>query len=104
MNLIDDITLNGESDTRYMRFGPYKNFSVKACYYAMNYGGVMVLRNRDVWNSLALGWLTLHNRINTRERLSMKGIILESLCPFGCQCDENLTHLLFSYLHSNFIW
>jgi hypothetical protein len=48
MNLIDDITLNGESDTRYMRFGPYKNFSVKACYYAMNYGGVMVLQTSGI--------------------------------------------------------
>jgi hypothetical protein len=49
MNLIDDITLNGEPDTRYMRFGPYKNFLVKACYYTMNYGWV---GNTDIWNSL----------------------------------------------------
>jgi hypothetical protein len=26
------------------------------------------------------------------------------MCPFGCQCDENLTHLLFFCPHSNFIW
>jgi hypothetical protein len=101
MNLIEDITLNGEPNTQYMRFGPHKNFSVKACYYAMNYGGVTVLGNTDIWNSLApkkrnfFAWLALHNRINTRQRLSRKGIISESTSPFGCQCDENLTHLLF---------
>jgi hypothetical protein len=43
--MISDISLNGEVDTRSMRFGPYKNFSVKACYYAMNYEGVIVLGN-----------------------------------------------------------
>jgi hypothetical protein len=52
MNLIDDITLNGEPDTGYMRFEPHKNFLVKACYYTMNYGWVTVLGNTDIWNSL----------------------------------------------------
>jgi hypothetical protein len=33
-----------------MRFGPPKNFLVKACYYIMNYGGVTVLVNTDIWN------------------------------------------------------
>jgi hypothetical protein len=76
----------------------------------MDYGGFTVLGNTDIWNSLApkkckiFAWLALHNRINTRERLSRKGIISESMCPFGCQCDENLTHLLFSCPPSNFIW
>jgi hypothetical protein len=51
MNLIGDITLNGEPDSRSMRFGPHKKFSVKACYYAMNFGGVSVLGNTDIWNS-----------------------------------------------------
>jgi hypothetical protein len=32
----------------YMRFVPPKNFSVKACYYLMNYGGVTVLGNTDI--------------------------------------------------------
>jgi hypothetical protein len=110
MNIIDDITLNEEPDTRYMRFGPHKIFSVKACYYAMNYGGVTILGNTDICNSLApkkckiFAWLALHNRINTRERLSRKGIISQSMCPFGCQCVESLTHLLFSCPHSNRIW
>jgi hypothetical protein len=37
MNFICDITLNEEEDVRIMRFEPYKNFSVKAFYYAMNF-------------------------------------------------------------------
>jgi hypothetical protein len=110
MNLIGDITLNGEPDSRSMRFGPHKKFSVKACYYAMNFGGVSVLGNTDIWNSWApnnckfFTWLALHNRINTRERLYRKRIISYSTCPFGCQSDETLTHLLFSFPHSYMIW
>jgi hypothetical protein len=70
-----------------MRFRPHKNFSGKACYYALNIGGFTVLGNTDIWNSLApknafFAWLTLHNRINTRERLSRKRIISDSTCPF----------------------
>jgi hypothetical protein len=54
MNIVGDITLSEESDTRFTRFGPHKTFSFKACYYAMNYGGVTVLGNSEIWNSLAL--------------------------------------------------
>jgi hypothetical protein len=54
MNLINDITLNEEDDSRTMRFQPYKTFSIRACYYAMNYGGVTVLGNLDIWSSLLL--------------------------------------------------
>jgi hypothetical protein len=36
-----------------MRFGPTKNFTVKGCYHAMNFGGATYLRNEEVWNSLA---------------------------------------------------
>jgi hypothetical protein len=53
MNIVGDITLSEESDTRFMRFGPHKTFSFKACYYAMNYGGVTVLGNSEIWNSPA---------------------------------------------------
>jgi hypothetical protein len=52
-NLIGGITLNEGPDIRSMRFGSHKNFSVKACYFAMNYGGVTVLGNTEIWNSLA---------------------------------------------------
>jgi hypothetical protein len=60
-----------------MRFGPHKNFSVKACYFGMNYGGVAFLGNKEIWNSFApkkyklFAWLALHNRV-TRERLTRK--------------------------------
>jgi hypothetical protein len=110
LNLIGEITLNEEPDVRSMRFGPYKSFSVKACYFAMNYGGVTILGNTEIWNSLApkkskiFAWLALHNRINTTERLTRKGITSNSACPFGCQTDKNLTHLLFACTHSYIIW
>jgi hypothetical protein len=52
-NLIDGISLNGETDVHSMRFGVYKNFLVKTCYYAMNYEVVTVLGNTDFWSSLA---------------------------------------------------
>jgi hypothetical protein len=110
MSSISNITLNEEEDVSSMRFGPYKNFSVKACYYAMNFGGVTILGNTDIWKSLApnickiFAWFTLHNRLNTRERLARRGVILVPFCPFGCQCDENLSHLLFSCPHSDIIW
>jgi hypothetical protein len=59
----------------------------------MNYGGVTVLGNTEIWNSLTpkkckiFAWLTLYNRVNSRERLTRKAIISESNCPFGCQTD-----------------
>jgi hypothetical protein len=34
---LDGVVLNEEPDTRQMRFGPGKEFSVKNCYYAMNF-------------------------------------------------------------------
>jgi hypothetical protein len=70
-----------------MRFGPYRNFSIKTCYYAMNYGIVTVLGNTVIWSSLApkkckiFAWLVLHNRFNTRERLARKRIILRIGLP-----------------------
>jgi hypothetical protein len=110
MNLINDITLTEEAEVQTMRFGPHKKNSVKACYYAMNFGGVTVLSNSDIWNSLApkkcknYAWLALHDRLNTRERLARRGIISESVCPFGCNFDKNLSHLLFACSHTNMIW
>jgi hypothetical protein len=53
MNLINDITLIEEAEVQTMRFGPHKKNSVKACYYAMNFGGVTIIGNSDIWNSLA---------------------------------------------------
>jgi hypothetical protein len=104
MDSISNITLNEEEDVRTMRFGRYKNFSVKACYYAMNFGGVTILGNNDIWKSLALkkckifAWLALHGRLNTRERLARR-VLAEPSCPFGYHCDESLSHLLFSHVH-----
>jgi hypothetical protein len=110
LDLISNITLNEEADSRSMRFRPHKKFSVKACHYAMNYGGVTVLGNSDIWNSLApekcdiFAWLDLHDRLNTRERLSRRGIVPEPICPFGCSTDENLSNLLFVCPHTNMVW
>jgi hypothetical protein len=53
MDLIGDITLSEKPNIRNMRFEPHKNFSVKTCYYAMNFGGVTVLGNTNICNSLA---------------------------------------------------
>jgi hypothetical protein len=109
MDSISNITLNEEEDVCTMRFGPYKKFSVKACYYAMNFGGVTVPGNTDIWKSLApkkckvFAWLVLHGRLNTRERLARRGVFAESSCPFGCQCDESLSHRLFLSPHANII-
>jgi hypothetical protein len=58
---LDSISLN--EDVRTMRFGPDKNFSVKNCYYALNFGGILCAENQEIWSSLApktakylLGW------------------------------------------------
>jgi hypothetical protein len=109
MNSISSITLNEEEDVRTMRFRPYKNFSVKACYYVMNFEGVTIPCNTDIWKSLApkkckiFAWLTLHDRLNTREGLARR-VLLEPTYPFGCHCDENMSHLLFSCPHANIMW
>jgi hypothetical protein len=110
MDSISKITLNKEEDVHTMCFGPYKNFSVKACHYAMNFGGVTIPGNTDIWKSLApkkckiFTWLALYDRLNTRERLARRGVLAEPTCPFGCQCDESLSHLLFLCPHANIIW
>jgi hypothetical protein len=63
LDKLDLITLNDDRDVRVMRFGPDKNFSVKSCYYALNFGGVLCAGNQKKWNSFApkkcknsLGW------------------------------------------------
>jgi hypothetical protein len=47
------VSLSEEPDRRFMRFGPNKNFSVKSCYYALNFGGVSCVGNQEIWNSFA---------------------------------------------------
>jgi hypothetical protein len=55
----------------------------------MNFGGATYLRNEEVWNSLApqkckiFAWLILHNRLNTRDRLSRRGVIEDALAHLG---------------------
>jgi hypothetical protein len=67
----------------------------------MNYGGDTVSGNTEIWSLLApkkcniFAWLALHNRLNIRERLARRNIILNATCLFGCQTNENLTHRLF---------
>jgi hypothetical protein len=69
------VSLSEEPDRRFMRFGPNKNFSVKSCYYALNFGGVSCAGNQEIWNSFApkkckiFAWLALHNRLNTKEEI-----------------------------------
>jgi hypothetical protein len=104
------VSLSEESDEQFMRFGPNKNFSVKNCYYALNFGGVSCVGNREIWNSFApkkckiFAWLALHNRLNMKERLLRRGVVMGSTCPFGCQADEDLTYMLFLCPHTSFLW
>jgi hypothetical protein len=37
-----------------------------------------------------------------KERLARRGIISESRCPFGCQVEEELTHMFFLCPHTSF--
>jgi hypothetical protein len=110
LDRIANVELNEESDLRYMRFGPEKHFSVKGCYYALNFGGVTCSGNSEIWNSWppkkckVFAWLTLHNRLNTRGRLAQRGVITDATCPFGCPREEILTHLLFQCFHTSYMW
>jgi hypothetical protein len=107
---LDGVVLNEEPDTRQMRFSPGKEFSVKNCYSAMNFGGTTCLGNSEVWNSVApkkskiFTWLALHNRLNARERLARQGVISNANCPFGCQTEEVINHMLFHCPHTSHIW
>jgi hypothetical protein len=101
LNRLEQISLREEPDERYMRFGPDKKFLVKGCYHALNFGGTTIPGHKEVWDSWApkkckiFAWLALHNRLNTRARLARRGIIEDTNCPFDCQTEEILTHLLF---------
>jgi hypothetical protein len=96
MNLIGDITLNEEFDTRYMRFRPHMTFSVKACYYAINFGGATVLGNSDIWNSLAsknvifLLGLPFIIGLILRKGLLGKELFLSLLAPLGVSVMKTL--------------
>jgi hypothetical protein len=101
---LDSFSLNDDEDARTMRFGPDKNFLVKNCYYALNFGGVLCAGNQEIWSSLApkkckiFAWLTLQDHLNTKERT-----VPDSRCPFKCQANEALTHMLFYYPHTS-LW
>jgi hypothetical protein len=92
---LDSFSLNDDEDARTMRFGPDNNFLVKNCYYALNFGGVLCVGNQKIWSSLAhkkckiFAWLALHDRLNTKERLARRGMVLDSRWPFGCQSDKH---------------
>jgi hypothetical protein len=107
---LDRVSLSDNPDERFIRFGPDKSFSVKNCYYALNFGGVSYAGNQEIWNSLApkkckiFAWLALHNRLNTKERLARRGVLEDASCPFGCHVEEGLTHMFFHCLHTSFLW
>jgi hypothetical protein len=109
LDRLDQVSLTGEPDRRFMRFGPNKNFSVKSCYYALNFVGISCVGNQKIWSSFApqkckiFSWLALHNRLSAKERLAKRGIISEARCLFGCQ-SEGLTHLRFLCPHTSFLW
>jgi hypothetical protein len=110
LNRLEQISLREEPDERYMRFGPDKKFLVKGCYHALNFGGTTIPGHKEVWDSWApkkckiFAWLDLHNRLNTRARLARRGIIEDTNCPFDCQTEEILTHLLFHWSHISSLW
>jgi hypothetical protein len=45
---LENVTLTEVPDEHFMRFGPNKQFSVKNCYYAMNWGGVTVNKTEEL--------------------------------------------------------
>jgi hypothetical protein len=45
---LSHLTLTEEEDARFMRLDPGKGFKVKACYQAMNFGGVICKGNSEV--------------------------------------------------------
>jgi hypothetical protein len=115
------VSLRDEPDERFMRSGPDKRFSIKNCYYALNFGSVSCVVNQEIWNSLALkkckffawvalkkcnffAWVALHNRLNTKERLTRRGVVNEASCPFGCHTNEGLAQMLFNCPHTIFLW
>jgi hypothetical protein len=83
-----------------MRFGPEKDFSTKACYLGLNFGGTKCPVNPMKWLSLArkecknFMWLATKDRLYTSERLARKSMSDTALCPHGCQEAEIILHML----------
>jgi hypothetical protein len=50
-----------------------------------------------------LGWHST-TASTRRKRLLRRGVVTGSACPFGCQADEDLTHMLFLCPHTSFLW
>jgi hypothetical protein len=50
---LDGIDLTYLEDTREMRFGPAKNFTVRTTYFILSFGGTLCPIAKDLWTSLA---------------------------------------------------
>jgi hypothetical protein len=86
---LDQVALSDGRDDRFMHFGPDKNFLVKSCYYTLSFGGVSCAGNQEIWSSLA--------------PKKCKNFAWLARCPFGCQTEEGLTHLLSLCPHTFFL-
>jgi hypothetical protein len=48
--------------------------------------------------------LAIHNRLSTNETLARKGIRPNSTCPFECQTNEDISHIMFNCPYTSQIW
>ena len=85
-------------------------YTVKSCYHLLNDGGLRSKFNSQVWKTKAplnvkiFTWLTLHNKIITRENLSKKGWVGPLHCVFSNAHTETFLHLLLHCPFVNTIW
>jgi hypothetical protein len=110
LNQLDGVQLTDLEDTREMRFGPTKDFTVRTAYFMLTFGGVICPIAQDIWSSLApkkckiFAWQAAKGRLKTRDILAKKNIIDNALCPYGCDEEENVEHMLFRCPYATQVW
>ena len=93
-----------------MRFGPTKDFTVRTAYFMLTFGGVICPIAQDIWSSLApkkckiFAWQAAKGRLKTRDIPAKKNIIDNALCPYGCDEEENVEHMLFRCPYATQVW
>ena len=76
----------------------------------LTFGGVLCPIAQDIWSSLApkkckiFAWQAAKGRLKTRDILAKKIIIDNALCPYGCDEEENVEHMLFRCPYATQVW
>ena len=101
-NILNNITLRDNNDTICWDLSPNKTFFVHSCYNFISDGGLRSKFMKNIWgiNNPAkykiFIWHTMHNKILTKNNLTIRGWHGNVNCSFCGHEIEDINHLFFS--------